>query len=280
MADYNIIGFGGIFVVIYVDVLFLVNFLITFFLLLLTSKLSKNEINLLRAVAGSLIGGVYSLVILADDLKFFVSYLGKFAAGCVIVATAFKINGFKNYIKEVVIFFFSNLIFVGVIVGGWMIFKPPGVVINNNTVYFNISAKLLLFSALAAYVVSTVVLRIYNNKIAKKEIYRVTVEKNGKEFKFFAFADSGNNLKEPFSNYPVIVADKNLFDGVETERLVPYSTIGSQGVLNAFKPNTVTVCAGNKKYSIQNVYIALNDNLKKGEFRGIINPNILNDKVI
>ena len=98
--------------VIYVDVLFLVNFLITFFLLLLTSKLSKNEINLLRAVAGSLIGGVYSLVILADDLKFFVSYLGKFAAGCIIVAAAFKINGFKNYIKEVVIFFFSNLIFV------------------------------------------------------------------------------------------------------------------------------------------------------------------------
>lgn len=280
MADYNIIGFGGIFVVIYVDVLFLVNFLITFFLLLLTSKLSKNEINLLRAVAGSLIGGVYSLVILADDLKFFVSYLGKFAAGCIIVAAAFKINGFKNYIKEVVIFFFSNLIFVGVIVGGWMIFKPPGVVINNNTIYFNISAKLLLFSALAAYVVSTVVIRIYNNKIAKKEIYRVTVEKNGKEFKFFAFADSGNNLKEPFSNYPVIVADKNLFEGVETERLVPYSTIGSQGVLNAFKPNEVTVCAGNKKYSIQNVYIALNDNLKKGEFRGIINPNILNDKVI
>lgn len=264
--------------VIYVDVLFIINFFITFFLLQLTAKLSKNEDKLWRIILGSLLGGVYSLVILADDLQFFLSIIGKLAAGALIVLVSFKLRGFKNYIKEVFIFFFANLMFVGIMIGTWMIFKPKGVVINNSTVYFNISAKLLLFSALFAYLLSIIIIRIYNNKIAKKELYQAVISKNNKEYKFFAFADSGNNLKEPFSNYPVIIADKKLFDGIETERLIPYSTIGGEGVLNAFKPDKAVIITGRGQTELSNVYVALNDNLRKGEYGGILNPKILNER--
>lgn len=264
--------------VIYVDVLFIVNFFITFFLLQVTAKLLKTQEKLWRIVLGSLIGGLYSLVILADDLHFLVSIIGKFAVGSLIILASFKLRGLKNYFKEVLIFFFSNLMFVGIIIGTWMIFKPKGVVINNNTVYFDISAKLLLFSALCAYLLSVIIIRIYNNKIAKKELYQAVITKNGREYKFFAFADSGNNLKEPFSNYPVIVADKNLFDNIATERLVPYSTIGGEGVLNAFKPDKTLIITSRGQAEIENVYVALNDNLRKGEYRGIINPKILNER--
>jgi len=265
-------------VVIYIDVLFIINFFITFFLLQLTSRLSKNEDKLWRLVLGSLLGGAYSLVILADDLHFLVSIAGKLAVGALIVLVSFRLHGFKNYIKEVFIFFFANLMFLGIIIGTWMIFKPKGVVINNSTVYFNISAKLLLFSALFAYLLSVFIIRIYNNKIAKKELYQAVISKNNNEYKFFAFADSGNNLKEPFSNYPVIVADKALFENVETERLIPYSTIGGEGVLNAFKPDKAVIITSRGQTEISNVYVALNDNLKKGEYRGIINPKILNER--
>lgn len=264
--------------VIYVDVLFIINFFITFFLLQLTAKLSKNEDKLWRIILGSLLGGVYSLVILADDLQFFLSIIGKLAAGALIVLVSFKLRGFKNYIKEVFIFFFANLMFVGIMIGTWMIFKPKGVVINNSTVYFNISAKLLLFSALFAYLLSIIIIRIYNNKIAKKELYQAVISKNNKEYKFFAFADSGNNLKEPFSNYPVIIADKKLFDDIETERLIPYSTIGGEGVLNAFKPDKTVIITGRGQTELSNVYVALNDNLRKGEYGGILNPKILNER--
>lgn len=264
--------------VIYVDVLFIVNFFITFFLLQLTAKLSKNEDKLWRIVIGSLIGGVYSLVILADDLSFLVSMAGKFAAGALIVLVSFKLRGWRNYIKEFFIFLFANLMFVGIIIGTWMIFKPSGVVINNSTVYFNISAKLLLFSALFAYLLSVIIIRIYNNKIAKKELYQAVIIKNGREYKFFAFADSGNNLKEPFSNYPVIIADKSMFNDIETERLVPFSTIGGEGVLNAFKPDRAVIITSRGQTEINNVYVALNDNLRKGEYRGILNPNIINER--
>lgn len=157
----------------------------------------------------SFIGGIYSLVILWDNLNFALSIFGKLAAACIMILIAYKFTGIKAYIKEVVIFFFVNLLFVGIMVGLWLIFKPKGVVINNSTVYFNISARVLLISAFIAYVISAVIIRIYNNKTARKELYSVTVFKNEHKIRFFAFADSGNNLKEPFRIFLLLLQRKS-----------------------------------------------------------------------
>ena len=52
--------------VIYVDVLFVVNFFITYLLLFATSFLAKSEMKQYRAIIASLAGGLYSLVIICD----------------------------------------------------------------------------------------------------------------------------------------------------------------------------------------------------------------------
>ncbi len=262
--------------VIYVDVLFSVNFFITFFLLLVTEKLSKRSGKIWRLVLASFIGGAYSFVIFADELNFAVSFLGKLAAACIIVFAAFKYMGIKVFIKETAIFFFVNFLFVGIIVGLWLIFKPKGIVINNSTVYFNISAKVLLVTALAAYLISVIVIRIYNGKTSAKELYSITVHIGEKQTRFFAFADSGNNLREPFSEFPVIVAEKKLFENIECQRLIPYKTIGGEGVLPAFKPDKVEISTSRGSAETQEIYIALSDSVKRGEYQGIINPKILN----
>lgn len=262
--------------VIYVDILFVVNFFITFFLLQITAKFSKRSEKLWRIVLASFIGGAYSLVILWDSLHFAVSSLGKLAAAMLIVFVAFKYKGRKAYIKETAIFFFVNLLFVGIIIGMWFIFKPSGVVINNSTVYFNVSARVLLISALAAYLISVSVIRIYNNKTAVKELYSIIVYYNEKKTKFFAFADSGNNLKEPFSDFPVIVADDSLFENAPCQRLIPFSSVGGEGVLSAFKPDKVEISSSLGSVEINDVYIALSNSVKKGEYQGILNPKLLN----
>ena len=262
--------------VIYVDVLFIVNFFITFFLLLVTAKLSKRSEKIWRLVLASFIGGMYSLIILADDLNFAISFLSKLGVAGIMIFAAFKFKGIKAYIKEALIFFFVNFLFVGIIVGLWLIFKPSGIVINNSTVYFNVSAKVLLITALVAYLLSALIIRIYNNKTASKELYSVTVYKNEREIRFFAFADSGNNLKEPFSDSPVIIAEKKLFDHIECPRLIPYSTIGGEGVLSAFKPDKVEISTAFGSVTVEEIYVAISENVKKGEYQGILNPKILN----
>lgn len=261
--------------VIYVDVLVALNFFITFLLLLVTAKLSKRKADIKRTVAAALLGGAYSPVILIDDMGALLSLALKLLAAFLIVLTAFKLRTFVVYLKEVAIFFFVNLMFVGIMVGLWLIFKPAGVVINNTTVYFDVSAKLLLFSAVAAYLISGLIIKVYNNKTASKELYEITVYLNGEKVKFFAFADSGNKLKEPFSGLPVIVAHTGLFEKVPCSRVIPCKTVSGDGALYAFKPDRVAVATTKGEGSFENVYIALSDNIGRGEYMGIINPAML-----
>ncbi|HJB75506.1 MAG TPA: sigma-E processing peptidase SpoIIGA [Candidatus Eubacterium faecale] len=263
--------------VIYVDVLLVVNFFITFLLLLITQKLAKENSKLVRLVLASFAGAAYSLVILFDELDFAVSLLGKLAAACLIVLIAFRRSGLKCFAKNTAIFFFVNFVFVGIMVGLWMIFKPAGIVINNSTVYFDVSATALLISAFIAYVISAVIIRIYNNKTAKNELYQLTVYYDGQKCSFFAFADSGNNLREPFSDYPVIVADENLFKDVPCSRVIPVSTVNGEGILKAFKPEKVVISTSRGSGELSRVYIALSKNVKKGEYQGIINPKSVSE---
>ena len=75
--------------VIYVDVLFVVNFFITYLLLISTSFFAKSEIKQYRAVIASVLGGLYSLVIIFDKLNFLLSAIGKIFASLLIVFVAF-----------------------------------------------------------------------------------------------------------------------------------------------------------------------------------------------
>ncbi len=74
----------------------------------------------------------------------------------------------------------------------------------------------------------------------------------------------------------MIIAEKKLFENILCHRLIPFSTIGGEGVLNAFKPDKVEINSSIGSVEIHDVYIALSDSVKKGEYQGILNPKILN----
>lgn len=265
---------GVFFLVIYVDVLFVVNFFITYLLLLFTSLLLKRDKKIIHLLFASAVGGLYSLVILADNLNFLVTAMGKILASFLIVFIAFGFVRLTVFLKSALLFYFSNLVFLGIIVAIQLIFKSSGIALNNGTVYFDISAKILLLSALFAYLISVAVIKIYNHTIEKKQIYSVTIDKNGRTTHLYALSDSGNKLKEPFSDYPVIVADKSKIS-FNAERVVPYNTVGGEGVLQAFKPDKVVISNGKNSFETDRVYIAMSS-VESKDFSAIINPEILN----
>lgn len=261
--------------VIYVDVLFVINFFITFLLLLLTAKLTKQKEQPVRLTVGAAAGGLYALIILAPELPFYILAASKAAAALLIVFAAFKFQNLKKYLQSLAMFLFANFVFLGLIAGAWLLIRPDGVVIKNNTVYFDISAHLLLLFAVFAYVVALGVIRLHDKRADKKEIYDVTVEKDGQQVHLYAFADSGNNLVEPFSAYPVIIAKKSLFKSAKAERVIPFETVGGEGMLTAFKPDKVTVGACGRQIELANVYIALSDHVQNEDYSAILNPKII-----
>ncbi len=260
--------------IVYVDVLFVVNFFITYLLLLLTKLLVKENAKTARLMLGAFIGGAYSLVILLDELHFLITALGKILISAVIVLAVFGFKRALIFLRNLGVFYFSNMILLGVILAVWLIFRPDGIAIHNDVVYFDIPARTLLVSALAAYLIAVAAVKIYNRTIGKNEIYSLTVFKDGKEVHMYAFADTGNKLKEPFSDYPVIVVDSSKIS-FDAERIIPFHSVGGEGTLKAFKPDKVIISSGKKSVETDRVYIAASS-VESKDFSAILNPEIIN----
>lgn len=259
---------------VYVDILFVMNFFITYLLLTVTKLLMKDSAKTYRMLLGALAGAVYSLVIFAPDLSFLLTVFGRILISALIIFITFGFKRLVPYLKALACFYFSNMLFLGIILALWMTFKPKGIVVNNDAVYFDIPAPSLLVLASISYVISVAVVKIYNYTLAKKEIYTLTVVKDSKEYKMFAFLDSGNRLTEPFSNYPVIIVAESKIP-FETERIIPYNTVGGEGMLKAFKPDKVIISQGKKSFESDRVYVAAS-NVESKEFSAILNPILLN----
>lgn len=220
------------------------------------------------------------MVILVPSLMWFVSVAGKLIASVLIVFIAFGFVNWKRFLKGIAFFFSSSFIFVGIMIGLWLTFRPNGLVINNASIYFNLNAKILILSSLLAYLLSSLIIKIHNKVTAKNQIYLVEISHKGEKIAFNALSDTGNRLREPFSNSPVIVVDSqivpNLFNG-ENPRIVPFHTVSGDGILNAYKASQVLITTAEGTVKLENQYIALsNEKFSNEEFRGVINPELLN----
>lgn len=240
--------------------------------------MSKKQPKTIRFILASAIGGFYSFIIFANELPLVVLGLTKVLAAIIIVVTAFKFYRVKSFAITLGLFLVSNLIMLGVIVGLYFVTKSDYIVVNNSVIYFDISARGILVCAFFAYLLSCLVVRIYNRSLSKNEVYKIVIENKSKSVALFALADTGNKLYEPFSNLPVIVADKSSVEELacgSTVRIIPASTVNQSAFLQGFKPDKVIVKTANGDEVIDNVYVAMSENMDKSTFSAVINPEIL-----
>lgn len=218
------------------------------------------------------------MILLVDELPWYILTLSKIAAAIIIVTIGFKFYRLKSFIISLLVFLFVNFLFLGIIIGIYFLSGSNAISINNSIVYFNISARGLLASAFFAYILSCVIVKIYNRSLSKGDVYTITIESEKGEVTLFAFSDTGNKLREPFSNLPVIIVDKEKVEPIVNKdkiRLIPTKTVNSNSFLISFKPKKVVLKASGKEEILDNVYVALSDEINNDDFSAIINPEIL-----
>lgn len=87
-------------------------------------------------------------------------------------------------------------------------------------------------------------LTVRRNRAVSGKGVEVTLIDGEKCVTFSACADTGNVLKEPLSNLPVIVVRKEALCGLDEEkggRIVPYVTVSGKGTLSAFTVERVLI---------------------------------------
>lgn len=183
-----------------------------------------------------------------------------------------------HFIKVLFVFLFSSFICLGVVIAVCFLFKLKFVAVNNSVVYFDISAATIIVSAFVAYVLSSLIIRFYNRTLSKNELYTLIVENKGEREDFVAFLDTGNKLREPFSNMPVILLKKSKASHLLCDsktRFVPVTTVNNASLLVAFKPDKITLKTTKNQEVITNAYVALCDDVGDKGFTAILNYDIL-----
>ena len=284
--------------VVYVDVLVILNTFVNYFLLLATSFALKEKTKRLRLLLGAFLGGVYALVVFLPEMGTIMSVVSRFAAGLLIVLASFGYKTWKRFLKIFLVFILMTFLFAGFMIGMWLIFRPKGMLINNSTVYFQISLPVLVVSTSVCYVVSKVSLKFLNKNKPQKTICDVELTVFGQKLEGVAMLDTGNTLSEGFSGYPVVICTYNFIKSVIPDggenffqgdvnslceitdekwrkklRVVSFMTVGDTGLLPAFQPDKLTV---DSSYETDKVYVGIMNRKKyiNESFDMLLNPNL------
>lgn len=136
---------------VYIDVLITVNVFIDFILILCAKKALCINTSFKKMLLASLLGGVQSLIALFPPLPFFLNIPIDVLCAAGIVLCAFGKCPFKCFIKRISVFLSLSFSFCGIMMFLYNAFKPKGMEVYNDTVYFNISPVLLIILTLVCY---------------------------------------------------------------------------------------------------------------------------------
>lgn len=296
--------------VVYVDVLFLVNFLVNFSLLYLTGKILRLKIKYLRVFGAAGAGALYAVLMFLPELSFIYSTAAKIFSCFGIVAAAYNIRRPLLYFKTLGVFIALTLCFGG---GLFALFCFTGIgaalgaVVKNGVLYLKLPWQVLFLAAmlliLCVFAALSSGVNGRRNNFATIHIYYM-----GKKGEVTALLDTGNTLSDPLSNCPVIVCeyktlknilpyeintlfengDENNFAKIEKAfmsvgtklqiRLIPFSSIGREnGLLIGFKPDSVSVFVNEKEMFSGEVTVGICNNALSDDksFQALINPGVL-----
>lgn len=231
---------------VYADILIILNFLVNYFMLLAVRRISRSRASRLRLALGALIGGVSSLILFLPYPSFVITVL-KIISGAVMAFAAFGFQNAKAFLKNLFWLFAVCFLFGGLMLAVYLIFDKDVMIYTSGIVYFDVDFTFLIICTSAAYILFTLAAKLTEKKAPKKNEYYITVQKGAKSFSCTALMDSGNSLCEPFSMYPVILADKSVFKVFEREisedslRVVPVTTVSSETLIRAFRPDSLSI---------------------------------------
>lgn len=283
--------------VIYLDVLILINLYVTYFQILAVSVFTHRKTVWYRKLSAAGIGAVASLSIFIPQEMVLTLTLLKIFLCALIAFVAFGYTGFRAYAVSVLFLMIVSFVFSGLMLCVWLFAAPMKMLFINGTVYFSIDTMTIILSTCAAYGVVRIIRYILDKNGKTDGKYTVIIKNNGRECRLSALADSGNGMVDCFSGLPVIVCRRDMCADVSPPaiemiennsdisdigtqmikgvRIMPFSTVGKGGLICMFKAESVVIDdeTNEEKYPV-NALIGIVIGGRQ-EYEAIFNPKIL-----
>lgn len=233
---------------VYVDLVFLLNLIFDFLILLTTSVVLHRRTSYKRLLLGALVGAT-SIFFLFLKLSTLMLFLLKVVISIGMLIATFGYHNWKQFMRE-----FSYLYMVSIVMGGFLYFL---------NVQFSYQQEGLVFyhrgfsiNVIFLFIFSPIILYTYVKQGKKREelydqIHLVQFRYRGKTYAWNGFVDTGNHLKDPYFHRPVILVEKDKIDvGGGKKIYIPYDTANHHAMLECIPITSVTVDGILKKRKI------------------------------
>lgn len=261
--------------IIYIDLVFLINFILDLLLLLTVNITLKRYTKIRRLIFGSLFGSI-SLLTLIIPLNRIMLFIFKLLMSIIMCLISF---GYKN-IK----YTFYNILYLymtSIILGGFLYYlkiefsySNKGFVFYYHGLAINYIFLLLLVPLiLYVFIKSMKVLKEVKNYYYKVKI----IFSNNYEIVLSGFLDTGNKLTDPVTKKPIILINKKKVKGkipIRSPMYVPFNSVNHHGLLECFKPKYLSI----NDQEIKNYLIGLSEtSFKLNGIECLLNYKILED---
>lgn len=293
---------------IYIDVVFFENLIMNSIILIATGIILKQKIKWIRILLSSSLGAIYSIMTYISTLQIYSNFLLKIILSIIIIYIAYNPQTVKQLWKSILIFYLTSFVFGGAAFALIYIIRPQDILMRNGLFLGTYPLKTVILAAIVAFVILITAFTIVKSKLNKKDMFcEVEVLLDDKAIKTKAMIDTGNLLKEPISNTPVIILEHTLlyecmpkeilnnlenilggeFEQIPEEikqkyisklKLIPFSSLGKQnGMLVGIKADKLKVVQEEQENEYQDIIIGIyNKSLtKRGEYRALIGLELL-----
>lgn len=287
---------------VYGDLTFVINLIMDFIILWATARLAGTKIIISRLTVASLLGAIYSVIYLFPSMAVWYSLPAKILFSCIILVLGLAPKNWRQFKRALLYFYAISFAAAGATIAVSYLATAPEQGFEFSYLW------------LAAGAGFAVLLGIYGEKHLLKRIVPDLL-KFGVELRFGTrscngkgFLDTGNGLRDPLTNRPVVVAEyelirnclpedfkqvldicqneNDMLDGLSRSswanrlRIIPFSSIGRRnGILVGIRADTVLVDTGKSDVAHNNVVVGIyREKLSRdGSYQMLIPSEIMNN---
>ncbi|TMN23501.1 sigma-E processing peptidase SpoIIGA [Lentibacillus cibarius] len=296
---------------IYLDAVWLLNFLLDLMLLMLTQALAKDSTRRLRIIFGAFIASLLVPLSIYYPDTVFTSLLGKLLFSVIIILCAFRFFSIYRMFKLLLLFYFVTFAIGGGLIATQFVLQNPVSLSENGVLTFNsgygdpVSWLFIVIGfPLVWYFTKNRMDKHASEKIRYDQLYSVTIQIANSKYATKAYIDSGNQLVDPLTKKPVIICDEHFLKQWFTEnewnllkaahadldfeklpaswesriQIVPFQGVeGNRTFMMAIKPDNLTVVYNDAEIVTQKVLIGIQfaELTKDQTYHCLLHPQII-----
>lgn len=245
--------------IVYVDMLFFLNLIANYLLLLGAGRVAGAILQRWRIALGAAAGALYAILVFVPGMGWLDLWPCKILSG--VLMSLISYGGERSLLRITALFFGASAGLAGLILATELL-GESGLTIENGVLYSSFDLRLLLLLIAACYFIMSLFFR-RTGRHGIREKVQLEIRIKRESIILTALVDSGHTLTDPANNQPVVVADGqcfrsflpngiDLFDPVEGMkqcreagvlgvRLVPYRAVGVDcGILLAIRADSVS----------------------------------------